>query len=84
MLRGARYHADMTRRRHVTLCDGTPVRGRHRLWAFGYESLASLTGLSVGTLRNMVSAGTLDPSDLASVARLIGYVNSCTHRGSDE
>lgn len=58
------------RRRSVILCHGTARRGRRRLWAFGYEALAALTGLSEGSLRNMVAAGTLDPANLEAVVEL--------------
>jgi hypothetical protein len=63
-----------SRRRSVTLCDGTPHApgwrsGSTALWAFGYDALARLFGCSVAHARALVSAGRVDPRSLESVAR---------------
>lgn len=42
---------------------------RERLWAFGYADLAHLLGLEQGTLRGMVSQGTLDPGELEGLCQ---------------
>ena len=59
----------------VTLCEGTPestgkLGGRGpRLWAFGYEALAKLFGMTEGAVRQAVYDGRLDPSDLEAVCQ---------------
>lgn len=57
----------------VTLCEFTPestgkLGGRGpALWAFGFEALAKLLGISVEACRRAVREGRLDPSDLEMV-----------------
>ena len=57
----------------VTLCEHTPestgkLGGRGpKLWAFGYEALAKLFGMTEGAVRQAVYDGRLDPADLEMV-----------------
>ena len=53
--------------RTVTLSRCTPDKGRPRLWAFGFDELGAILGLSALRVRRMIAAGKLDPGDLHAV-----------------
>ncbi len=50
-----------------------PRRGgrQSRLWAFGYEDMAALLGVSVGVVRMYISTKQLDPTSLESLVTLL-------------
>lgn len=60
---GHRHH-----RRTRGLCSHVPTTrsrgGRRALWAFGYDDLAALLGVTTRTARRMVRTGAIDPADL--------------------
>jgi len=56
-----------TKRRSVVLFGGAPPKGRTVLFAFGYADLAMWLGVTVGTIRNLVSEGKLDPTSFDSI-----------------
>jgi len=53
-----------TKRRCVTLGFWSRKERRGRLWAFGYEDLSQLLGLSRSRLRHLVQKKEIDPSNL--------------------
>lgn len=55
------------RRRRVLVSTRTPLRGRPRLYAFGYADFAELFGLSEAAVRQAVRRGALDPTSLVSI-----------------
>lgn len=57
----------LPRRRSVLSSTACPRKGRPRLFAYGYEDLGALLGMSAGAVRKAVSRGLFDPSDLRSV-----------------
>jgi hypothetical protein len=62
--------------RTVRFVEGTATRGRARLWAFGYDTVAALSGMTAesvkkATQRRRGRAPSLDMADLESVMAFI-------------
>jgi len=47
----------------------TTVPKKHKLWGYGYPTLAALFGAEVNAVRQWVNRGKFKPDDLASIAR---------------
>lgn len=58
------------RRRMVYLTNSSGVKGRTKLWAFGYGDLALLFGVSQDVIRQWVKRGKFDPGSLISICKL--------------
>lgn len=53
--------------RHVYLCEGATHAHGHKLYAFGYETLAEIFDTSLEGIKKRVQRGRLDPQDLKSL-----------------
>lgn len=73
---GTKRRTNREKPRQVTMLDNTPRRGRPKLWAYGFKTIANASGMTVDSVRKAClsrnnNAPELDPNDFESVIRFV-------------